>query len=535
MSPSRTPIQAFHLDMKLAQYRPDYLASLFPRLWEAGYDTIVFEIENKVRLDCLGTAAWCEAFTKTEFSAILETCWSVGLRAVPLIQTYAHLEWLLTHAPFHGLREQPGIAYTLCPLKAESLHFLARYLDEVGELFDNPDFIHLGGDEAAYMGSCPACEAVVKNDGQGGLYARHMGWVASRALARGWRPMLWADMVLAHPESLRAFPSEVIWVDWHYEMTPEGPESTYLWGETNRQTASGTSDAFRKTYGAYAFDPTGSHYRPWFYADYLLDQGFDVLIASAASCAGSHSFLPSFDRAANVASASLKLHSEPRLLGQIVTSWAGRLPTLEAQWPLLRLPELLRNQPANWSAALETACHQSFGTLVPGFSEHWKSLGRSFWWAESRHGFDWEAGYVGQPDPIPQMLARRVREGSLNLSEETTQMETLLGEYTRSARELASLLKQADPDNLSTQTWRIGADAIRLRAWEYLLYLRATNGRIEQEQAIEVLQLTESLADRWMALLLRIYQPAGSLLIQAIVYGETRRRLTRMSWGRFEH
>ena len=90
-------MQAFHLDMKMGQFRPEYLVSLFLRLRQAGYDTVVFEIEDKVRLDCIGSAAWCEAFSKEEFSGILSNCRSAGLQAIPLIQTYGHMEWLLTH------------------------------------------------------------------------------------------------------------------------------------------------------------------------------------------------------------------------------------------------------------------------------------------------------------------------------------------------------------------------------------------------------------------------------------------------------
>lgn len=529
-------MQAFHLDMKVLQFRADSLEALFPRLRDAGYDTIIFEIENKVRLECLGAAVWCEAYEKNAFARLLDRCREAGLQPVPLIQTYAHLQWLLTHAPFHALREQPSIAYTLCPLKAESRTFLFRYLSEVVELFGNPHHIHLGGDEAAYMGTCPACKEVVDSIGKGGLYAQHMGRIATQALDLGSRPMIWADMVLAHPECLSQFPHEVIWVDWHYEMVPEGPAKTYLWGETGPQTPDTVSDTFRKTHARHAFSSAKDRFRPWFYADYLLDQGFDVLIASAASCGGDHPFLPSLNRAANVASACLKVREEPRLLGHLVTSWAMRLPPLETQWPLFHLPAILRSspQPAEWKIALQQACDKTFGLPVPEFAKHWDKLGKSFPLAESASAFDWESGYVGQPPPVPLWFARRRHGHTLDLPKEIEDMNSLLTEYTRHAALLAPRLAEVADSNTPARLWLLGIEAIQLRAKEYMIYLQAENGNVDGPEAGTILRATESLADRWRTTMLEMFLPAGVECVHSILYGESRRLLSHISWGRYE-
>lgn len=535
-NPDVLPMQAFHLDMKLSQYRRDYLEQLFPRLRDAGYNVIVFEIENKVRLDCLGTAAWCEAYDKSEFSEILESCRSAGLTAIPLIQTYAHLEWLLTHAPFHTLREQKSIAYTLCPLKTESRDFLLRYISEVGELFGNPDYIHLGGDEATYMGTCPECQAVVGTVGKGGLFARHMGWIARHAIDHGSRPMFWADMVLAHPECLTEFPREVIWVDWHYEMVPEGPAETYLWGEKGKQTPLTVSPSFRKTYGNHAFSDSGEHFRPWFYAEYLLDQGFDVVIASAASCAGDHTFLPSLNRAANIASACLKITEEPRLFGHLVTSWTMRLPPLETQWPLIRLPSVIRSQPdgLGWQDALAKACQETFGVPIPDFPTHWDTLGRSFPFAESSAAFDWESGYVGQPPPIPVVFAKRRLEQSFDVHREISATKTLITQYQHHADLLAPRLAAVADSNIPGRFWLLAVEAITLRAREYLVCLRAEADDCDADQAIEILRATENLADRWKELLLEIGMPSGVERTHAILFAESQRSLAHISWHRYQ-
>jgi hypothetical protein len=528
-------MQAFHLDMKMGQFRPEYLSSLFLRLRQAGYDTVVFEIEDKVSLDCIGSAAWCEAYSKEEFADILSNCLSAGLQAIPLIQTYGHLEWLLTHSPFQPLREQASIAYTICPLKEDSRKFLLRYVDEVCELFGNPRYIHLGGDEAVYMGTCPDCEAKVKSSSKSALYSDHMRWLSSHVLSRGSRPMLWADMILAHPECIDQLGKDMVWVDWNYGMMPDGNDSINLWGRTGKFTPGETDDVFQRQYGAYAFHPDGKSFRPWFYADYLIDKGFDVLIAPATRSSGDHCFIPSLNHASNVVSAALKLSSETRLKGILVTSWAVRLNPLETQWPLINLPQVLRANPnSSWQEALNLSCNESFNPQIPDFATHWKALGQSFYLAESHLCIDWECGYVGQMPPVPQLLVRRFKGNADECRLEMEKIETLRSAYSQAASAIHPQLSRQKPENLSATFWSLGIDAIQLRAREYLLYLRAQSGDIDKRLATEILWETESMADRWRTAMLRIQQPASVERELAMLYGESKRILPHISWGRFE-
>jgi len=528
-------MQAFHLDMKMGQFRQEYLAGLFPRLRQAGYDTVVFEIEDKVRLDCIGSAAWCEAYSKEEFAGILSSCRTAGLQTVPLIQTYGHLEWLLTHPPFQRLREQPSIAYIICPQKKESQRFLLRFVDEVCELFGNPSYIHLGGDEAAYMGTCSDCEEKVKTSSKSALYAEHMNRISNRALSRGSRPMMWADMILAHPECIEQFSRDLVWVDWHYEMTPEGPESTYIWGEkTKPTTPAGTSESFRRNFGDYAFQKDPDRFRPWFYADYLIAKGFDVLIAPATRSAGDHSFLPSVGHAGNVASAALKIQSEPRLKGLLVTSWAMRLNPLETQWPLFNLPQILSATPeASWQKALNKSCDSMFAPPIPDFVSCWKTLGQSFFLADNPSCIEFEFGYIGQMSSLPLLLEKRFKGKDEDFRSEIETVEGLLAAYAQAGSAIRPALLSQGCENLCASFWSLGIDAIQLRAREYLLYLRAHAGNLDKGLATEILWETEDMADRWRKAMLPILHPAGIEREVTMLYGESTRILPQIANGHF--
>jgi len=348
--------------------------------------------------------------------------------------------------------------------------------------------------------------------------------------------MLWADMILAHPECIERLGKDLIWVDWHYEMTPEGPESTSLWGEEARpSTPAGTSETFRRNYGAYAFQKESDRFRPWFYADYLIDKGFDVLIAPATRCAGDHSFLPSVNHAPNVAAAALKLQAEPRLKGMLVTSWAGRLNPLETQWPLLTLPQTLCAAPtSSWQEALKRSCDASFSPHIPDFAAHWKTLGQSFYLAENNSCTEWESGYVGQMLSVPLLLDKRFKGKDNELRSEMEKVEGLITAYTQAASAIRSHVLSQSPENLCAGFWSLGIDAIQLRAREYLLYLRARTGNLDQRLATDILWETENMADRWRAAMLPIQHPAGIEREVAMLYGESKRILPHIAWGRFE-
>jgi hypothetical protein len=105
---------------------------------------------------------------------------------------------------------------------------------------------------------------------------------------------------------------------------------------------------------------------------------------------------------------ALKIQTEPRLKGILVTSWALRLNPLETKWPLLNLPNTSRVNPdTSWQEAIVQSCNGSFSPQIPDFAAHWKTLGQSFYLAESHLCLDWESGYVGQMPPAPQLLSKR--------------------------------------------------------------------------------------------------------------------------------
>lgn len=521
----------FHLDLKSAHYRADYLAELFPRLAAAGYTYLFFEIEDKVRLESTRGTEWCEAYSKVEFARILSLARQAGLTPIPLIQTLGHMESILSHSAYHALRESPASAYMLCPSNPRSAPFLIRYIDEVGELFDNPPFIHLGADEAWLLGTCPECRARVSATSKSDIYFQHMDRLFKHALSRGWRPIAWVDMVLAHSESIDRFDREIVWMDWDYWTQESGSAEHMHWASGKSGGPEIFPDAFfQSDMGRFARNADGC-IRPWFYTDFLIDKGFDVILAPATRCGGDHVFAPQLKHLGNVMGAALRAGREPRPLGVLVTSWALRLNHIETQWPALLIPQTAQERPAaDWRALRADLTEKAIGTAVPAFFDAWQNLCPCFALAESWRAIESDIHYYGQHDSIPHLLGGLQKSGGV--AKERALLEELLPRYAEGAHILDAIAAQAPGENSCLRFWRFAAKAIRARAEEELLFLDALERPPDQGKAAEMLLRLESLQDEYRGLLLETYTPASVERELSMIFATPWRHLMRLSRGK---
>jgi hypothetical protein len=142
------------------------------------------------------------------------------MEVVPLVQTFGHLEWLLKHDRYAGLREA-GFWNLLCPNHADSMTLIANWLDEVIALHPDSRYIHVGLDEVFNLATCPKCVAQGKSLGTGkmGVYLAHARRVCEHVIARGRKPIIWADMFLNHDAVALAaeLPRGTVLCDWQYD------------------------------------------------------------------------------------------------------------------------------------------------------------------------------------------------------------------------------------------------------------------------------------------------------------------------------
>lgn len=209
-------VVGFHLDLRVQVMRPAALHALADRLAGLGLNTLVMEWEASFPYERHATIYSASAYSPEEVRAFLAHCARLGLEVIPLQQTLGHLEYVLRHPRYAHLREAEDDLCQVCPRKAEEARKLFRELFADMRVYHDGKYIHLGGDEAYLLGRCPACAAYAKEHGLSRLYADYMRVIVDEAKAAGFVPVLWADMLLKHPECVGLLPRDAILVDWNY-------------------------------------------------------------------------------------------------------------------------------------------------------------------------------------------------------------------------------------------------------------------------------------------------------------------------------
>lgn len=303
-----------HLDFNTVQMKKDAVVDCLRVASAAGYNAVLWEVENKVRWETCPECVHPEAFTKAEFREILAEADRLGLEPIPLLQTLGHAEYVLS-APAHAAwRENADNPACYCTSRPDVRAFLRRLLHEYLELFGpKVRHFHLGGDEALVFGTCPKCRARNKMD----LYVEHLGAVAEELVKRGIRPGVWADMMLIagdwnrrnevavdEPEIRKLPTSYTLW-NWHYGFG-YAPESVPKGCRPNR------------------LDFTGK----------LQGMGYQVVACGASQSSQDTLFLPFSARHRDNLAACAELARKNRLLGCCCTSWSLHLYPKALQYPL---------------------------------------------------------------------------------------------------------------------------------------------------------------------------------------------------------
>ncbi|MBD3239942.1 MAG: family 20 glycosylhydrolase, partial [Chitinivibrionales bacterium] len=294
----------FHIDMNMAHYRVDYLRAWLAELARLGYDTVVWEIENSVAWETCPECAAPDAISKDELSALLAESRLLGLRPVPLLQTLGHVEYVLKHDAYRGLRELPDRIDQYCPRNPDVLPLLHRWIDEYLEVFGPVEYFHLGADESMCLGCCPTCRSYADEYSLSRLYVDHVNAVAKPLIKKGITPIVWADMVLACPDALDELGREILLFDWRYDIY-RGCDRICVWPRVLKRegeaytfgqpmiTPSELTEEERARYGAHLF-PSGSDSEPeeFYTADFLADKGFKVVTCPSSSHFGDNVFSP---------------------------------------------------------------------------------------------------------------------------------------------------------------------------------------------------------------------------------------------------
>jgi hexosaminidase len=156
------------------------------------------------------------AFSKNEVKDFVSYCSSIGIEVIPLQNCFGHSEYILRHDRYSSIREDDKEVSQVCPVKIEEAKkIFTSIFKEVADLHPSKYF-HIGCDETYLLGSCPDCKAKVKEFGESKLFVDYVNAMADIVIKMGKTPVIWADIILKHPEAINELRKEIVFVDWNY-------------------------------------------------------------------------------------------------------------------------------------------------------------------------------------------------------------------------------------------------------------------------------------------------------------------------------
>lgn len=106
----------------------------------------------------------------------------LGLKLIPLVQVFSHLEYVLKRSQYKELREEPEKMLSLCPLREGSLELVLELINQTLELLgrNNIEYFHLGADEVFNIGSCTKCRLFCQETSERVLFSKFLRKVVKR-------------------------------------------------------------------------------------------------------------------------------------------------------------------------------------------------------------------------------------------------------------------------------------------------------------------------------------------------------------------
>jgi hexosaminidase len=215
-SQSDFAVKAFHLDLRIQVMTMPALKSFVDHLHAGGITTLIMEYEATYPFKNHPLIPNRYAYTREEIVDFIAYCKNLNIDVIPLQQSFGHLEYILRHQRYAGLREDNKQLSQVDPLRVteDSLLFADLYAD-LAETHPSP-YIHIGCDETYLLGHCERCQRKVAQQGISQLYIDYVSMLCNIVLRLGKKPVLWADMILKYPDAIHRLPKGTILVDWNY-------------------------------------------------------------------------------------------------------------------------------------------------------------------------------------------------------------------------------------------------------------------------------------------------------------------------------
>lgn len=170
--------------------------------------------------------------TPEEIMELDDYCYENFIEFIPSIATFGHLYELLQQPEYRNLQELKNFTedqlywyqrmahHTIDPTDERSIEIIKSMIDQYIPLFRTNKF-NICCDETFDL-----TNGKHKDQDTGKLYIDFVKKIVAHLQSKGKQVMMWADILLEHPETINELPEDVEFLNWYYE--PEPKEKNFI-------------------------------------------------------------------------------------------------------------------------------------------------------------------------------------------------------------------------------------------------------------------------------------------------------------------
>ncbi len=190
---------------------------------------IIAQAENGIAYKSCPEVAVRPMAKPEEIKELVKFAKSHFMKVTPLFQTLGHCEWIFRYDKHFDLCEDTTLPYAYCPENPDTYKFLFPVLDETIDIFDNPEYVHIGHDEVDMLGHFPVHEEC-KKLGKAELVYRDTLTLYNYLKKKNIKTMMWGDILLKpyFADHIDKLPKDIVICDWHYDPATTQPSVDYF-------------------------------------------------------------------------------------------------------------------------------------------------------------------------------------------------------------------------------------------------------------------------------------------------------------------
>jgi len=192
-----------------------------------------------------GTVADGTVVSKKDVREYVEYVRSFGIEVVPEIQSLGHVQFMTLAHPDIAEKDENAeevvlderladippkafYAHSFCSSNPKSYEILFDLVDEIIEVVQPKEYVHMGHDEVYQIGVCPICKQRDPSD----LFADDINRLHDYLAAKGYKMMIWSDMLQPVSKyktfgAIDRIPKDILMLDfiWYFHLDKDIEEN----------------------------------------------------------------------------------------------------------------------------------------------------------------------------------------------------------------------------------------------------------------------------------------------------------------------